>query len=115
MSDFGAMLLVFRKDNRNLTQDQYQEWERELTSIFQDQIIRNFLGEEIHPQAVESENDAGALGVSFIFSEYWIEEGEMDHKEMKEILDYDLAQIKPVIDAMRSKTDYQLDIYAGEW
>lgn len=115
MGDFGTMLLIFREDGRNMTQDQFHDWEKEICSVFQDQNVENYLGDSIHPQCVESENEAGARGISAIFTEYWIEEGEIDHIEMQKIIDYDLGQIRSVVEALMKVQGYKYELYQGEW
>lgn len=117
MSDFGLMLSFHRRDAKNITQQEYSDMEKEVTSIFYDQGITNFMGEEFHPQAVEAVNEQGLKGISFIISEYWVEEGEMEESEAQEVMDYDENQAEEILDKIQDMYEdiYVADLYKGYW
>jgi hypothetical protein len=117
MSDFGLMLSFYRKDGKSITQQEYKGMENQITSLFYDQDITNYTGEEFHPQALEAINEQGMKGVSFIISEYWDEDGEMQEDESEEILDYDESQVEELVMELQALYDehFEYEFYKGHW
>ncbi len=116
MSDFGTMIGFFRKDGKDICEDEIKVLVDYISAKANEIEIYDFMGEPlVFNSSPSSSDEERGEGVSIILTEYWMDE-EME-SQYESIASEDADNCKPLLDSVQKKfaETYKIEFYHGDW